>query len=116
MTGLFEDDHVLDLESFYDELMEKKFSIQEAVECLQEEFLHDDDYDHLFWIGLAAIQWKRGHLQKSIAQKAIELIQSQADHELWEDNQERIDELEKWKSIFLSRWRKDEASNISEQG
>lgn len=34
--------------------------------------------------------------------KTVELIQSQADRELWENNQDRINELEKWKSIFSS--------------
>lgn len=101
-TGLFEDDYVLDLENFYEALMEEKISIQEAVNCLQEEFLHDDEYDHLFWVGLAAIQWKLGHLQIPIAQKAVKLIQSQADRELWDDDRDRINELEKWKSVYLS--------------
>lgn len=65
-----------------------------------------DEYP-VFWFSLAATQAEYGRLLDTVKSKAIEVIESGLDHEIWQNDKRRARELEKLKKLLLSEPRKE---------
>jgi hypothetical protein len=50
------------------------------------EILDDEEDSVVFWLALAATQWKLGRLVNSVRDRAIAIIDSGADIRRWQDN------------------------------
>ncbi|MDT3497897.1 DUF4259 domain-containing protein [Bacillus toyonensis] len=93
-TGLFDDDTTCDVKEQFIEYLEEDNSIEEATKLILEEYLDEFDIDEdlevlsLVYIGLAAIQLKKGCLQDKVRNNAIALMERGADLELWEEDYE----------------------------
>jgi hypothetical protein len=67
--------------------------------------LEDNEEASIFWIALAAIQWKLGRLEDRTKQEALRIIESGRDLERWEnprDRNKRSAILEKLRKELLS--------------
>src|SRR5262249_7688689 len=70
------------------------------------DILEDDDDAGVFWLSLAATQWKLGRLVDRARDRAIEIIESGTDLRRWQDNpkaeiNERKKHLEKLRDQLL---------------
>ncbi|HSW97259.1 MAG TPA: hypothetical protein VLF89_05525 [Candidatus Saccharimonadales bacterium] len=104
---LFDEDLAWDIREEFKELIADGKSPEEATEALVESYkeLFSDRYvPDLFWMSLAATQWKYGRLQEQVKIKAIEAIDSGRDLERWEDSlqKKRRKTLEELKVMLLS--------------
>jgi hypothetical protein len=88
-TAIFDDDLALDLKEEYQELLADGRSGPEATRLLRERWLGDltdPDLEPVFWLSLAATQWKFGRLEESVRARALEIIDSGADLARWQDD------------------------------
>lgn len=86
-TAIFSDDIACDIRDEYRDLIGDGRSGEEATKFLMknwEEQLDDLDIMPVFWLALAATQWKIGRLEPWVKEKALQIIDSGADLERWE--------------------------------
>jgi hypothetical protein len=107
-VAVFSDDLAADLRGEFRDLIGEGLSSTQAVEKLLAEYessLADDDEKSVFWIALAAAQWKMGRLEERTKAEALRAIDSGQDLERWEgspDRKKRAAVLEKLRGQLLS--------------
>jgi len=87
-TDIFSDDLASDIRRRYRDIVGDGFSGQRATEILFEEYrdiLDDPDVGPVFWLALAATQWRCGRLEPQVQAQAIEAIDSGADLVRWQE-------------------------------
>ncbi|GKV70139.1 hypothetical protein NCCP2716_26370 [Sporosarcina sp. NCCP-2716] len=86
-TAVLSDDLAGDISFRYKDLLGEEYSGEEASRLVINEFLGEVDSEEVtvFWLSFALIQWKAGRLQEQVKNKAIEIIDSGADLERWEE-------------------------------
>jgi hypothetical protein len=87
-TDIFSDDLASDIRRRYRDLVGDGFSGQQATEILLEEnheILNDPDAAPVFWLSLAATQWRCGRLEPMVQAQAIQVIDSDADLPRWQE-------------------------------
>lgn len=87
-TAIFSDDVACDIRDDYRELIGDGLSNEDATNQLIEDYnatINDYEEGPVFWLSLAATQWKCGRLLDSVKSKAVEIIDSQIDLRRWED-------------------------------
>jgi Domain of unknown function (DUF4259) len=85
-TAIFSDDIAADVrDDFKDKIANGKTPLDATNEMIDENqaILEDNDDAAVFWLSLAAAQWKLGRLVNFVKQKAIEIIDSGQDLERW---------------------------------
>jgi hypothetical protein len=86
-TALFSDDTACDVRDDYVEFLGDGLSGPEATERLLtqwEDTLKDKDEAPVFWLALAATQWKYGRLEFRVLHKALEVIDNGSDLARWD--------------------------------
>jgi hypothetical protein len=108
-TAIFSDDLASDIKGDYLELIGDGKNTEEATAILMNEYKSEliDQYNvSVFWLSLAAIQWKSGRLVDNVKQKALAIIDQGNDLNRWKDNnvqyQKRKKVLQKLKNQLLS--------------
>ena len=108
-TPIFSDDTAADTRDAFTDFIAEGLPPAEATDRLVAEsadILADDDDAGVFWLSLAATQWKLGRLLDSVRDRAIKIIDSGADLRRWEDNpkaeiKQRKAHLEKLRTQLL---------------
>jgi hypothetical protein len=88
-AGVFSDDTACDVRDNYLDLIGDGMSGVEATKKLLHEWsgtLDDPDEGPVFWLALAATQWKNGRLEDLVLQRALIIIDSGTDLARWEAN------------------------------
>lgn len=88
-TGVFSDDTACDVRDGYVDLIGDGLTGVEATQKLLREWstaLEDPDEGPVFWLALAAIQWKKGRLEEFVLQRALAIIDTGADLARWNAN------------------------------
>ncbi|MGN6507444.1 MAG: hypothetical protein ACTHM6_17955 [Tepidisphaeraceae bacterium] len=107
-TAIFSDDLAADIKGEFRDLIGDGLSGPEAVSRLTAKYrksLEDDDEAAVFWLALAAIQWKLGRLDDRTKQNALDVINRGTDLARWDDPKNlkaRTKVLEKLKTQLLS--------------
>jgi hypothetical protein len=86
-TALFSDDIASDVRESYIDLVGDGLTGPEATKALRREWaasLNDPDVSPVFWLALAATQWKSGRLESHVLQQALTVIDSGSDLARWE--------------------------------
>jgi hypothetical protein len=86
-TALFSDDTACDVRDSYIDLVGDGLSGPEATKALLREWsasLDDPDVSPVFWLALAATQWKCGRLESQVLQQALNVIDNGSDLAKWE--------------------------------
>ena len=86
-TALFSDDIACDVRDSYVDLVGDGLTGPEATKALLREWsacLDDSDGSPVFWLALAATQWKCGRLESHVLQEALNVIGSGSDLAKWE--------------------------------
>ncbi|MGA3324209.1 MAG: hypothetical protein ABSF45_07030 [Terriglobia bacterium] len=86
-TALFSDDTACDVRDSYVDLVGDGLTGPEATKALLREWsdsLNDPDESAVFWLALAATQWRCGRLESHILQQALNVIDSGSDLTRWE--------------------------------
>jgi hypothetical protein len=86
-TALFSDDTACDVRDSYMDLVGDGLTGPEATKALLLEWsasLNDPDESPVFWLSLAATQWKCGRLESHVLQQALNAIDSGSDLARWE--------------------------------
>lgn len=98
-VGLYSDDVAIDVkEDYVEELKEGKSGIEATDKLLRiyADSLNDEDESTVFWLALADTQWKYGRLEERVKEKALEVIRSGKNLEIWkEDNPKLLPKREK---------------------
>jgi hypothetical protein len=111
-TAIFSDDFACDIRDEFKELLGDGLSSQQATGALMNSYaesLNDPDEATVFWLALAAVQWKTGRLLDYVKTKAIAIIEDGSDLERWraeEDEKlvvQRNKQLLKLKEQLLSQ-------------
>lgn len=106
-TAIFADDTACDVRGDYRDLIGDGHSGPEATDLLLKEWAGQTDKHEwaVFWLALAATQWKCGRLEERVREKALEVIESGSDLDRWEEQrltQKRAIVLGKLKQQILS--------------
>lgn len=86
--GIFSDDFACDVREQFRELIGDGLSAEEATEKLMTQFkiaAADPETSTVFWLALAATQWNCGRLLDSVKQRAISIIDSGENLQIWTD-------------------------------
>jgi len=86
-TAIFSDDTACDVRNDFRELIGDGLSGSEATQRLLAEWsstLNDPDEASVFWLALAATQWKCGRLEPLVRERALDVINHGSDLERWE--------------------------------
>ncbi len=107
--ALFSDDTACDVRDSYVELIGDGLTGPEATKSLLSKWaksLQDPDESPVFWLALAAIQWKCGRLESQVLQQALDVIDRGSDLARWKpgskDLQKRKTVLEKLRGQLTS--------------
>ncbi len=87
--GIFSDDTACDVRDSYRDLLGDELTGQQATQALLEEWrdeLDDPDVSPVFWLALAAIQWRLGRLEPQVQAHALEVIDSGSDLIRWQED------------------------------
>lgn len=87
-TAIFSDDVAADVRDMFTEFAAEGLTPAEATErliCESAEILADPEETIVFWLALAAIQWKLGRLLDDVRTRAIGIIDGGADLARWRD-------------------------------
>src|SRR5262249_9543768 len=108
-TALFSDDTACDVRDDYLDLVGDGLSGPEATKALLKEWsnsLKDPDEAPVFWLALAATQWKCGRLEADVLQEALRVIDGGIDLARWDagsrDYKKRQAVLEKLRAQLVS--------------
>lgn len=86
-VAIFSDDTASDIRSRFRDLIADGSTPEEATNTLLKEFgTLDADEEPVFWLSLAATQWKLGRLQDDVKSKALAMIENGTDLARWEDD------------------------------
>lgn len=88
-TAIFSDDTAADTRDAFSDFIADGLSSEEATERLvaeSGEILEDEDEALVFWLAIAATQWTLGRLIDSVRERALQIIDSEADLRRWADN------------------------------
>lgn len=88
-TAIFSDDFACDIREDYKELIGEGLSNEDATNQLIENYsdtISDYDEGSIFWLALAATQWKCGRLLDVVKDKAIEIIDGHIDLRRWQED------------------------------
>ena len=88
-TAIFSDDIAVDTRDAFTDFVAEGLTPPQATDRLIKEFadyLEDEDDAVVFWLSLAATQWKLGRLVAHVRDHAIKIIESEADLRRWEDS------------------------------
>jgi hypothetical protein len=88
-TAVFSDDTACDVRDRYIDLMGAGLSGPEATRRLIHEWaesLDDPDEGPVFWLALAATQWKKGRLEPDVLREALGIIDNGTDLARWKGN------------------------------
>jgi hypothetical protein len=88
-VAIFSDDLAADIRDDFRDLIGEGLTVSDAVDRLLTEFDPRGDEIPIFWISLAAIQWKVGRLEKRTKVEAIRVIDTEEDLEKWDIPKER---------------------------
>jgi hypothetical protein len=111
-TAIFSDDLACDIRDEFKEFIGDGMTSEDATNRLINEYsdsLKDEDEVSIFWLSLAATQWKTGRLLDFVKEKAIQIIDTGSDLNRWnleEDSKlvaKRQKELLKLKEQLLSQ-------------
>ena len=86
-TAVFSDDTACDVRDDYRDLVGDGLSGPEATKALLKQWsqsLKDPDEAPVFWLALAATQWKYGRLEQQVLKQALEVIDSGSDLARWD--------------------------------
>jgi hypothetical protein len=86
-TALFSDDTACDVRDSYVDLVGDGLTGPEATKAVLREWsasLSDPDESPVFWLALAATQWKFGRLESHVLQQALNIIDTGSDLARWE--------------------------------
>jgi len=89
-AAIFSDDLALDIRDEFKELIGDGCSASQATAVLIQQFqevIDDVEAGPVFWLALAAIQWKTGHVEESVIQKAANIIDLGSDLIRWQDDE-----------------------------
>ncbi|MBS0263417.1 MAG: hypothetical protein JSS02_15855 [Planctomycetes bacterium] len=108
--AIFSDDVAADTRDAFTDFIAEGLTPTAATDRLigeSAEILENDDEALVFWLSLAATQWKLGRLVDQVRDRAIEIIESGADLKRWGDNTraeqtQRKKHLEKLRQQLLS--------------
>jgi hypothetical protein len=108
-TALFSDDTACDVRDTWLDLIGDGLSGPDATAKVLHEWstsLHDPDVAPVFWLSLAATQWKYGRLEPHVRQQALNIIDSGSDLARWQhpsaDFKKRKLVLEKLRDQLIS--------------
>ena len=87
-TGIFDDDDAADVKEDYRDLVANGNSGEQATGILLHQWNSDPD-NTVFWLALAATQWRCGRLEERVKGRALQIIESQADLERWKQAGDR---------------------------
>lgn len=83
---LYDNDLFSDIKGDYETYLHRGKTPQEAVQLLCQDFIpNGGDEEPLFWVCLADLQWRYGHLDPEIKAKALAGLPSLWDPDLWTD-------------------------------
>lgn len=91
--GIFSDDIACDVRDRYRDLLGEGLTGQQATQALLEEWreeLDDPDVFPVFWLALAATQWRSGRLEPQVKAQALEIIDRGSDLARWQDDQQLL--------------------------
>ena len=91
-VAIFSDDLAADLRGDFRDLIGDGLTSSEATDRLMAEYassLNDPDEMPVFWIALAAAQWKLGRLEERTKQAALQVIDDGTDLKRWDDSKDR---------------------------
>jgi hypothetical protein len=86
-TALFSDDTARDVRDGYRDLVGDGLSSTQATDSLLREWhgsLDDPDESPVFWLALAATQWRCGRLEPRVQKRALEIIDDGSDQPRWQ--------------------------------
>ena len=92
-TALFSDDTACDVRDSYLDLIGEGLSGPEATRSLLSEWagsLNDPDIAPIFWLALAATQWRCGRLESHALQQALKVIDEGSDLCRWESDPKQL--------------------------
>lgn len=81
-TGIFDDDDAADVKEDYRDLVADGNSSEQSTDILLHKWKSGLD-STVFWLALAATQWRCGRLQDRVKSRALQIIESEADLERW---------------------------------
>lgn len=87
-TAIFSDDDACDVRDEFRNLIAAGYSAEQATRQLiavSPEVDSDPD-ETVFWLALAATQWKHGRLTDDVLDRALQIIESGQDLLRWQDN------------------------------
>ena len=99
-VALFSDDSACDVRDSYRELVGDGLTGPEATQALLREWsgsFNDADEASVFWLALAATQWRCGRLESHVLQQALTVIDSGSNLARWESDSKQ---LEKRKAVL----------------
>lgn len=88
-TDIFSDDLACDVRDEYRDLVADGLSGEQATQALIAEWaevLDDPDLAPVFWMALAATQWRCGRLEPHVLEQALQAIRSGTDLVRWQDD------------------------------
>lgn len=88
-TAIFSDDTAADTRDTFTDFIAEGLTPAQATDRLiadSADLLDEEDDAGIFWLALAATQWRLGRLVDSVRDRAIEVIDSGADLRRWQDN------------------------------
>lgn len=85
--GIFADDLASDVQGTFRDLIGQGVEPAEATDRLVDEYCPDGDLGDgpVFWLALAATQWRLGRLEERVRDRALQVIADGADLRRWED-------------------------------
>src|SRR5262245_3734214 len=107
-TGLYSDDLAADLRTDSRDCIGEGLSAAAAVDRLMAEYassIDDPDEGTVFWLALADVGWRLGHLDERVRQKALKIISDGHDVTRWvsaSDRRKRERILAKLRDQLLS--------------
>lgn len=96
--GILDEDVAADVEAAFMELLEEGIKGEKATKEILEEFseeLKDEEDRNVVYLALVELQLRENCLQEDIREKALEIIESGADLERWEEAEEKYYESRK---------------------
>jgi hypothetical protein len=93
-TAIFSDDLAADTRDLFTDLLAEGLTAEQATQQLVSESadrLQDPDDSTVFWLALAATQWRLGRLTDTARDRAVQIIDSDIDLRRW--NEAKISEI-----------------------
>jgi hypothetical protein len=91
-VAIFSDDLAADLRSDFRDLIGDGLTPSQAVDRLLVDYassLDDDDETPVFWLALAATQWRLGRVEQRTRKNALRVIESRSDLQRWDNAKDR---------------------------